>query len=251
MDLNSKVTQLEDEIKVLKKEIQAVLLDLRENMLNRENPFSPQPLTAPMVISTSVSAPAAAVEDKKEPAVEEKPRETPPAKEEVELPLAITGAFEADEAVEMPRKKDLKPLDSDMEELVLAWKPAEDSEKGACLPGSKNTTDNKSDKNVLESITSLVDWVDTSIARLGLERTQAILDISEMMGHLSPEMKAILVKFMHPGPEPVEKVSFKEYMASLIELASLLGKKNDPNNVLFYTLYHGMYSMTEGKEKHG
>jgi hypothetical protein len=40
MDLNSKVTQLEDEIKVLKKEIQTVLLDLRENMLNRENPFS-------------------------------------------------------------------------------------------------------------------------------------------------------------------------------------------------------------------
>ena len=107
-------------------------------------------------------------------------------------------------------------------------------------------------KNVLESITSLVNWVESSVARLGFERTQAILDISEMMGHMSPEMKGILVKFMHPGgPEPKEKVAFKDYMASLIELANLLGKKNDPNNVLFYTLYHGMYSMSEGKDKNG
>ncbi len=251
MDLNSKVTQLEDEIKVLKKEIQSVLLDLRENMLNRENPFSPQPLTAPTVTPSPAIAPPAAIEEKKELAVEDKPQETPPVKEDIELPKAITGAFEEDEMVEMPRKKEPKPLDSDMEELVLAWKPTEDSEKGSCLPGIKNSADDKSGNNVLESITSLVDWVETSIARLGFERTQAVLDISEMMGHMSPEMKAILVKFMHPGPEPVAKVSFKDYMASLIELSSLLGKKNDPNNVLFYTLYHGMYSMTESKELHG
>jgi archaellum component FlaD/FlaE len=245
MDLNSKVTQLEDEIKVLKKEIQTVLLDLRENMLNRENPFSPQPL-----VMSSVPMVAVAVEEK-EKAVEEKPVETPEAKEEIELPPVITGAFEADEQVEMPRKKEPKAQTTDIDEMVLAWKPIEDDSKKTCLPGAKKTDGDKPDKNVLECITSLVNWVENSISSLGFERTQAILDISEMMGHLSPEMKAILVKFMHPGPEPPEKVAFKDYMASLIELANLLGKENDPNNVLFYTLYHGMYSMAESRGKNG
>ena len=40
MELDDKVTQLEDEIKILKNEIQAVLLDLRESYLNLENPVS-------------------------------------------------------------------------------------------------------------------------------------------------------------------------------------------------------------------
>ena len=250
MDLNNKVTQLEDEIKVLKKEVQAVLLDLRENMLNRENPFSPSPMMAPAPVAL-YSPPPPPVEEKKQPAVEEKPKEVPPVKEDWKLPPAITGAFEAEERVELPGKRGITPQSPDLDGRVLAWKPVGDSEKGECLPGNNNAAGDKLYKKALETIASLMGWVETSVARLGFERTQAILDISEMMGHMSPEMKAILVKFLHPGSEPVEKVAFKDYMASLIELAGLLGKKNDSNNVLFYTLYHGMYSMTEGKGKNG
>ena len=40
METGDKITQLENEIKVLKNEVQAVLLDIRENVLNAENPFS-------------------------------------------------------------------------------------------------------------------------------------------------------------------------------------------------------------------
>lgn len=39
-DVTDKVAQLEDEVKILKNEIQAVLLDLRESYLNLENPIS-------------------------------------------------------------------------------------------------------------------------------------------------------------------------------------------------------------------
>ena len=140
MDLNSKVTQLEDEIKVLKKEVQAVLLDLRENMLNRENPFSPQPLVAPRA-AVAVSPPPVA-EEKKAPVVEELPKEEPPKKEEVALPEAITGAFQADEPIEFLKKKEV-PQAADDGELVLAWKPVDGSEKSECLPGSKNATGDK------------------------------------------------------------------------------------------------------------
>jgi hypothetical protein len=44
VETSDKITQLENEIKVLKNEVQAVLLDIRENVLNAENPFStPKP----------------------------------------------------------------------------------------------------------------------------------------------------------------------------------------------------------------
>ncbi len=241
MDLNNKVTQLEDEIKVLKKEVQSVLLDLRENMLNRENPFAPQAQQAQSNVSVSVQSPPPAEEKKLQ---EEKPKEITPVKDEVQLPAAITEAFRPEEV----KTPDQPQVNDDM---VLAWKTTGTSEKNGLLNGITSSAPENINKNALETVTSLVGWAETSMARLGFERTQAILDISEMMGHLSPEMKNIMVKFMRPGIEPVEKVSFKDYMASLMELAGPLGKKNDPNNVLFYTLYHGMYSMTEGQGKHG
>jgi hypothetical protein len=43
MDQGNRITQIEDEVKVLKNEMLAVLLDVKETLLNRENPFSTQP----------------------------------------------------------------------------------------------------------------------------------------------------------------------------------------------------------------
>ena len=40
MDVNTKVKELEDELKVLKTEIRNVLLDVREVILERANPLS-------------------------------------------------------------------------------------------------------------------------------------------------------------------------------------------------------------------
>jgi hypothetical protein len=74
MELNNKVAKLEDELKVLKNEVQAVLLDLRENYLTHENPFSytssaASPATA-QPITINQPAPSAkeplAADDKKE-----------------------------------------------------------------------------------------------------------------------------------------------------------------------------------------
>ena len=52
MELKDRVTQLGDEIKILKNEVQAVLLDIRESYLNRENPFNPDisPMSSPPIM---------------------------------------------------------------------------------------------------------------------------------------------------------------------------------------------------------
>ncbi len=90
MELNDKVTQMEDELKILKNELQAVLLDLRESFLNRENPFNQiaaSLATAPIVINNPgqpeaaggdpQAAPTASAEPVPATAVEEPAPETP------------------------------------------------------------------------------------------------------------------------------------------------------------------------------
>ena len=45
-DLHPRVTNLEDEMKELKKEIKEILFDIREQHLNTENPFTIAALTS-------------------------------------------------------------------------------------------------------------------------------------------------------------------------------------------------------------
>jgi hypothetical protein len=61
MATDEKMTQLEDEMKVLKNEVQSVLLDLRDRYLETENPFnSPEPKLAPQQILVGSQAPTPA-----------------------------------------------------------------------------------------------------------------------------------------------------------------------------------------------
>ena len=61
--------------------------------------------------------------------------------------------------------------------------------------------------------------------RLGSERAQSILDISEMVGFLDLELKDVLTRFIYATPGEHEgKVTTRDYLTSLKELDSILGK---------------------------
>ena len=74
MELNQKITELEAEVKLLKHEVRETLLDIRESILNHENPFTSVGSIAPngmearqgssvnTVVVTQQEQPAAAVE---------------------------------------------------------------------------------------------------------------------------------------------------------------------------------------------
>jgi len=64
MDLGNRVTQIEDEIKVLKNEMMAVLLDVKESLLDRENPFVPQAKSdgPTITINQAPASPASSVD---------------------------------------------------------------------------------------------------------------------------------------------------------------------------------------------
>lgn len=234
MELNDKVTQLEDEIKILKNEVQAVLLDLRESYLNRENPFNAD--ASPVVSSPTI------VINQPAPAVPEKnPEDGPPGLVDfasqpelvngLELPSEPEPADEPEAVreVEMTASKD-----TTHEETRRAW-------RSEIMPGSyprTGETDNGSkDKIDLDNLAGLAQWVEETVKIFSCERTEAILDISEMMGYLAPEFKKVLVKFIRPSPgEYTAKVTTRDYLASINKLADLLGKNDKSEVAMLYIL---------------
>ena len=71
MEISETVKRLDDEVKVIKNEIQAVLLDIREAYLNPENPFNPE-ISALTISSTERDKGPAKFEEEKNTSTVEK-----------------------------------------------------------------------------------------------------------------------------------------------------------------------------------
>ncbi len=237
MELNDRVTQLEDEIKILKNEVQAVLLDLRESYLNRENPFAPNmsPMSIPSII---INQPLPMARE------EEKPQGMIPGENQENELLGAEELTNKPEPAAEPEpiykeepgyKQELTASEETAhEEVTRAWRP--EIEPGSHFK-SRETTDGPDGKVDLATMAGLAQWVAETVKRLGRERTEVIIDISEMMGHLAPDLKNILVKFINPIPDEYSgKVTTRDYLASIIELDSLLGRDNKSEVALLYML---------------
>ena len=246
MDLNNKVTQLEDEIKILKNEVQAVLLDLRESFLNNVNPFNPN--------AFSVPAPSNAIESKSSVNVTSpSSMERQESGEGDDLDVSDTD----EDSVEITESEDSNVgdnFDDDLfDEPIVSFMPASNDDTnatpkdqnmrwdslndtvGICKPNDTLATNvNKLDLSMIESLSG---WVEDSVHRLGHERTRIILDVTETMSYIPPELKNILVKFIHPISDNGEIINSKQdYLSSLIELNNLLGNENRMEVALLYIL---------------
>jgi len=83
----------------------------------------------------------------------------------------------------------------------------------------------------------LARWVDKSVRKLGRQRTETILDISEMTGYLQPDLKEIMTKLVNTeGDGKTDSVTAREYLDSLVELTTLLGKNNETETALLSIL---------------
>ncbi|HEY90207.1 MAG TPA: hypothetical protein G4O07_00060 [Dehalococcoidia bacterium] len=284
VELSDKVTELEDEIKVLKNEIQAVLLDLRESYLNLENPVSrelpalpeqhiivstPQQQSAPKQSGShqsrdtnglSVNSPEEGLENNEGLSTASKPLSSPGpardespsvAKEQLYEPEPTNGHQSVQElkprpefhpaaapgpAAEIGAKPEPgpagKPEPASGPETVVAEEAAHEEVRRAWRPMAELEFDTKPGGNGdhsgqidLATIINLADWVAEVVERLGSERAQSILDISEMVGFIDTDLKNVLTRFIHPTPGEKEgKVTTRDYLTSLKELDSILGK---------------------------
>ena len=245
MDLNDKVTQLEDEIKILKNEVQAVLLDLRESFLNNVNPFNPNAYSIP---SQSGTAESQSSLDAKTPlSTEKKDIDEEDNLDPLEIDDDISELTESetndidddldDDLFEGPVVSFMPASNGNMEtapkETNMGWNPENDFSTQSISTGTVASSTNNLDLTTIESLSG---WVENSVHRLGHERTRIILDVSETMGYMIPELKNILVKFIHPTTDNENLNSKQDYLSSLIELNNLLGTENRMEIALLYIL---------------
>jgi len=227
---NDKIAKLESEIKVLKNEVQAVLLDLRESYLNVQNPFNSAPNpTAVQPIVINQQAPVQ--ESRPEP----QPRENPKIE-----PLRL----EKDFPVESPPNEGHEP-----EKVVDHFKTKPDVHaKIESRPvKSPEPEIKKSARLELVVMAGLMGWVEESTKKLGRERTEAILDISEAMGHIPGNLRPILGKLIALAPQiPIDNpLRTRDYLDSLIKINSLLCKDNSEETAIL------LLSLLSGDQNHG
>ncbi|OGO36381.1 MAG: hypothetical protein A2147_03235 [Chloroflexi bacterium RBG_16_57_8] len=212
METGERIAQLESEIKVLKNEVQAVLLDLRDKYLEAENPFN-----APH--STGISQQM--IFDH-----QSRPNAEPTGK-----PATNESKDEAPESTGTPdMSTDAKP-DTAHAEVTRARRADE-------TPRHKPQRSQESGVNIgLVTIGGLASWADESVRRLGRRRTETILDISEMMGLLPPDLKPIMAKLISiEADEHSEVLSAVEYLDSLVKITTLLGKDNQTEQAMLSIL---------------
>jgi hypothetical protein len=227
---NDKITRLENEIKVLKNEVQAVLLDLRESYLNMENPFNSVANAAsvqPIVITerTSPSRPQA------EPAP-------------------------ADNRKPEPETSEVRPLQEtpvqSVPESGLSYRDAQPVQTGGPRPKSRaaglmETPTGANAKLDILMVAALASWAGESTRKLGREGSALVLDISQAMGYLSGDIKLIVAKIVDLAPEKADGTSAntKSFLESLMKLNRLLSQGSVDEMAL------QILSMDSGDTPHG
>ncbi|AKG54237.1 hypothetical protein DGWBC_1610 [Dehalogenimonas sp. WBC-2] len=273
MDVNTRVTQLEDEIKVLKNEVLAVLLDMKESLLNAENPFSKPAAREMPTINFTQSAPSTSpshgdhfsgngnnngnnlsrnngnghigheAEEKTLKSVDNEPK--PQHKEEQRPALEEPHVTPRETKEPNNTLHDIpSPNGFITEDTFRSW-PSSMKVQGATQTAAPEA-ENGADLVSLDSLSSLIGWVQTTSMRMGVERTQTILDISDMMGQIPSKLKIVLENFI-PAPTNCavpDKIPAKIYLDSLKELARLLNKNNTSDFVVLHIVSHGLSSIT-------
>ncbi len=97
------------------------------------------------------------------------------------------------------------------------------------------------------TIAGLSKWVDESTDKIGKERTEVMVEACHMVGHISPELKELLIKLVRlaQADEPKKgRVNTKDYLGVIAQLDGLLGYSNESEAALLTIL-------TDSKESHG
>jgi hypothetical protein len=252
METGEKITQLENEIKVLKNEVQAVLLDIRENVLAAENPFSaskPSPVGQQVIIDRQVhpSSPLPVNEPKsmttfagvspaqKEKNVDETNTHKKIANETMKIDDKSNGVKPTETHEMEPNHNDKETIRTSPEGLKQADQLEVDHLRLGV--GGKVADKRRSD---LAAYAGLASWVEDSTRHLGRERTQALLEISEVAGFLPSDVKNILTKLTTiDSNENSVKPTVRDYFNALAKVAALFGNDNDYNTALLLVLSQG------------
>jgi hypothetical protein len=187
-----RIQALEDEIKEVKGSIKKLLLDLREQMSNIENPF--RDLKG---LTTLIQAPAISKEEEEEE--EEEPEEEKKAEEERKK-----------REEEMKKESAAIPLP---EILPEKW-------------GEKEARDITEEEFMDPFLVSnLVDWTKDMLSKYGRRRFEEILDLSQLLGYAPEKIVKIIHKISHLCPDTmvgIKEINTNDLVADLHKLHTIV-----------------------------
>ena len=186
-----RIQALEDEIKEVKGSIKKLLLDLREQMSNIENPF--RDLKG---LTTLIQAPAISKEEEEEE--EEEPEEEKKAEEE--------------------RKKRRE----ERKESAAIPLPEKLPEKMGEKRGIGITEEEFMDPFL---VSNLVDWTKDMLSKYGRRRFEEILDLSQLLGYAPEKIVKIIHKISHLCPDTmvgIKEINTNDLVADLHKLHTIV-----------------------------
>ena len=224
MELNQKVQELEDQLKLVKNEVRETLLDIREHVLKRSNPFTRSELSPREW--------------------EEEVQKTTPEDEEGQV-RRIT--LEDKEAMPKVEKSGVRGDET-------AQRGGQLSPDRGLQPSPTprfGQVEGHDGEVHLFTIAALTQWASNATKRIGRERVEAILDVYQMTGRLSGHLKEIALRLTCLGEkgEPERQVTTKDCIVLLIELDSLLGHNARPESALVSILLRDLEAGDERRPR--
>ena len=185
MELIERINGLEGELKLVKTEIKKVLIDLRELMNNYENPFvNLENLKG----ATSVREPKKEVREERNTRIKE---ELPEEEDEEDEPV-----YKAELESESGEDEEEEEEEEEPEPGVNKVSSVRGSESGKKkkLAKIKKITGSGTGKIDIFTLTQLMKWADNSLATIGKEKLNEIIDLYELTGRLPKETKDVIFK---------------------------------------------------------
>ena len=209
MELIERINGLEGELKLVKTEIKKVLIDLRELMNNYENPF-----VNIENLKGSVREPKKEVREErntrlKEELPNEEEEEEPVYKEELE---SESGEDEEEEEPEPGVNK-------------VSSARGRESGKKKKLAKLEKITGSGTGKIDIFTLTQLMKWADNSLATIGKEKLNEIIDLYELTGRLPKETKDVIFKIEElstVNSVDKEQIEMKDCILAIFQLDRII-----------------------------
>ncbi len=230
MDMTKKIQHLEDELKLLKNEVQNTLLDIKDSLASGYQPSTAATSAPPIV---QVAPPPSQPESSPAPTESAELQAKPEVKVEEPTPKAERQEPEPrfqQQSASKPEPEARPTVAPGQTEVATEEKEYVPSFVEYRIPVQENgsrkaeSDGGNGDKTDLATLATLGDWADRSARRVGRERVEAILEVYQATGYLPLNLKTVLLKLLALDNAPVSEdpVSLRDCITVLLELNGIV-----------------------------
>lgn len=232
MELNAKISSLEDEVKLLKGEVKLILSEIRAAILGQNNPFASSQGPLIGADASETRPPIRVVKLAEEQEEEEEPpvvasaanpwseaEDAPAARPQIETPPAQV------EDSQPPPRRAAESAPQATASAPPARAEAPVMPRPAALPRQEAPAVDNGLSWSLIKVAGLAVWAEEALKQVGPERLEILLDLCEFAGYLPKSAKEALMRVMNLGiaiDERTEPPSVNECLVILYQLHALM-----------------------------